>query len=188
MFKYLSILLIFFSCSTKQEDCLEKFNNEIGEEYAIALEELTLEFDRNIMKSDGSNFAEKCRNFLTPLSEGNDQLFVERIEKRKDLMKKLTSLDTMIFNYGHIQNDSLLLVRHITIKRKSEYIKALSNLNGCSDLITEYISIIESGLDIGPVLAASGAVNSFKDEDFENLINKRILAVEILLPYLSNPE
>ncbi|WP_148230108.1 hypothetical protein [Marivirga tractuosa] len=168
---------------------MKKLNNELDSKYAEPLDELTLEFERIVMKSDGSSFPDKCRNFLKPLASGKDQEFYSKIVKREELVNAVAGLDTMIFKYEFHTTDSLSTRKHISNKWNSNFIKALSTLKECDELISGYVeTIVETG-GLGPVLVANGAIMNYSDEDFNNPIVKRILAVEVLLPYLTySPE
>lgn len=175
-----------FACSPSSKDCLEQLNNELGTEYAEPLNELANEFERLAMNSNGSDFADKCRNFLKPLASGNDQEFYSRIVKRDELVNTVAGLDTLIFKYEYYQTDSVTTRKYISNKWDSNFIKSLSTLTECDDLISEYVTTIEETGGIGPVLVAEGAIFNYSDEDFNNPIVKRVLAVEILLPYLTD--
>ncbi|MFY0628641.1 MAG: hypothetical protein JXR07_20250 [Reichenbachiella sp.] len=174
-----------FSCSPSSEDCLEQLNNELGRVYAEPLNELVNEFERLTIDSNGSGFANKCRNFLKPLASGNDQEFYSKIVKRDELVNAVVGLDPMIFKYEYHQTDSITTRKYILNKWDSNFIKSLSTLTECDDLISEYVTTIQETGGIGPVLVAEGAIFNYSDEDFNNPIVKRILAVEILLPYLT---
>jgi len=173
------------ACSPSNRECLEQLNNELGTEYAEPLNQLVDEFERLAMNSKGSGFADKCRNFLKPITSGNDKEFYSKIVKRDELVNVVTGLDTMIFKYEYYQKDSLTTRKYISNRLDSNFIKALSTLTECNDLISEYVVTIEETGGIGPVLVAEGAIFNYSDEDFNNPIVKRILAVEILLPYLT---
>lgn len=173
------------ACSSSNQDCLEQLNNELDSNYSDPLDELTYEFERIVMNSEGSSFPDKCRNFLKPLASGKDQEFYSKIVKREELVKAVAGLDTMIFKYEYHPTDNLSTRKYISNKWDSNFIKALSTLTECDDLISGYVTTIQETGGIGPVLVANGAIINFSDEEFNNPIVKRILAVEILLPYLT---
>ncbi len=185
MIRYFLLIIIMSACSPTNEDCLEKLNSELGSKYSEPLDELTHEFERIVMKSDGSSFPDKCRNFLKPLASGKDQEFFSKIVKREELVNAVSGLDTMIFKYEYYKTDSLSTKKYISNKWNGNFIKALSTLTECDELISGYVeTIVETG-GIGPVLVANGAIVNYSDEEFNNPIVKRILAVEVLLPYLT---
>jgi hypothetical protein len=186
MYRYFSIIILLSACSTSSKECVEQLNKELGNEYAAPLAELTGDFERMVMNTDGSGFADKCRNFLKPLASGNDKEFYSKIAKSEELVNAVVGLDTMIFKYEYYQSDSRLTRKYISTYWNSRYIQALSTLKECDDLITKYVTTIEETGGIGPVLVAEGAIFNYSDEDFNNPIVKRILAVEILLPYLNH--
>jgi hypothetical protein len=92
----------------------------------------------------------------------------------------------MIFKYKFYQSENGLTKEYISNDINSDFIKALSDLTECNHLIAEYVDTIAETGGIGPVMMANGAVFNFSDKDFNNPVVKRILVVEILLPYMSN--
>lgn len=187
MIRYFPLLILMFACSPtpSNEDCLEQLNNDLGTEYAEPLNELVNEFERLAMHSNGSGFADKCRNFLEPLSSGNEKEFYSQILKKEELLTAVFGLDTMIFKYQYFESNGVLTRKYIQHKWDSNFIAALSNSIKCNERIQGYVTtIVETG-GIGPSLIARGALFNYSDEDFNDPIVKRILAVEILLPYLT---
>jgi hypothetical protein len=75
MHRYFPIVVLLAACSPNKSDCLDKLNQELGQKYAEPLTSLTNEFECIILESNGSNFADKCRNFLKPLASGKDKEF-----------------------------------------------------------------------------------------------------------------
>ena len=158
-------------------------NQNLGTEYSQLLTELTNEFESMVMKSEGSNFPEKCQNFLKPLADGNETDFYSNIPFNTELTYRLVKLDTMIFKY-QIPEDKNEIAKYLGTKWDSKYIKALSTIREC-DMVTDYINLIKETGGIGPVILAERVVTNYSKYDLNNPIVRRILAVEILLPHLT---
>tara|TARA_R110002072_G_scaffold3334_1_gene24539 strand:+ start:111983 stop:112495 length:513 start_codon:yes stop_codon:yes gene_type:complete len=164
---------------------LEEFNKELDEDYAILLTELTNQFESLVKNMDGNNYAEQSRNFLKPIASGNEKQFYAQIPKDEDFERRMVKLDTMIFKYNNYHSEDDLTYRCRANKPQSDFIHALETVKDCNNLILEYTTTIQEFGEIGPVLTAEGAITNFSDKDLNDPIIKRILAVEILLPYLS---
>jgi|GEM_PF-2231353 len=185
MLRYLHLILTLFACSPDNSECLEQFNLKLDNNHAQSLTQLTNEFENLIKNSKGIGFADKCRNFLTPLAYGKDEEFFNQVDYKNALVEKWVELDTMIFEYSFIESENGLKKKCLSTQWDSNYIKALTSVKGCNHLIAEYVTTIEETGGIGPVLISEGAITNFSDEDFNNPIIRRILAVETLLPFLS---
>ena len=187
MLRPLISILLIVSCSfPPKQNCLEELNKGIDQDYALLLTELTNQFESLVKNMEGNNYAEQSRNFLKSIASGNEKEFYSQIPKDNDLSKRMLKLDTMIFQYNYYKSEDDSPKRYGSNKPESAFIQALENLEDCNDLILEYIKTIQESGEIGPVLTAEGAIANFSDEDLNDPIIKRILAVEILLPYLSN--
>ncbi len=185
MLRYLILLLFIYSCGPSNSDCLETLNQNLDGEYSQLLTELTDEFENIIENSEGSNFSEKCINFLQPLASDDTEFYADLLKNSK-LAERLFRLDTMIFKYEFIESDSGLTKKYIGTSWNSEYINALTTVKECDDMVGEYVYMITETGGIGPSLIANSVVVGYSNFDLNNPVVKRILAVEILLPHLSN--
>ncbi len=185
MFRPLTLSLLILALSSSNHNCLEEFNKELDEDYAILLTELTNQFESLVKNMDGNNYAEQSRNFLKPIASGNEKQFYAQIPKDEDFERRMVKLDTMIFKYNNYHSEDDLTYRCRANKPQSDFIHALETVKDCNNLILEYTTTIQEFGEIGPVLTAEGAITNFSDKDLNDPIIKRILAVEILLPYLS---
>ena len=182
----ITILLALACSSSTNQNCLKELNKGLDQDYALLLTELTNQFESLVKNMEGNNYAEQSRNFLKPIASGNENEFYSQFRMDNDLSKRMVKLDTMIFYYNCYKSEDDLPKRYRSNKPESDFIQALETLEGCNDLILEYIKTIQESGEIGPVLTAEGAIANFSNEDLNNPIIKRILAVEVLLPFLSN--
>ncbi len=182
-FTLLLIVLAGIGCIPSNEDCLTDFNSHLSADHSQLLTELTQKFGSYIKELDEKNFADNYRSFLTQMAV-SDELY-SKVPKDLDLKKRVLQLDTMIFKYEHFENDRGEQRKFIQTHINSDYILALVAVQDCNNLIADYVNTIQETGGVSPALIAAGVSYSYRDEDFNNPVLQRILAVELYLPYLT---
>ncbi len=191
MFRLSLIYVLTLFLPIHQENCVDKFNGELGLKQAKVLDLIVDRMDEVIKRQNASSYADQHRMLLKQIAFGPDRKQRYNVADRLEIYDQIKSsgLDSAIWEMSYRErNGKAVIVRNIDVySRFFNGLKASYNCDSDS-LIQEYVNSIELAGSISPSLIASGVVERFKDKHFNHPIVKRILVVEIYIHYFLYPQ